>query len=343
MNPTGWATIEAIRSYLPEKVLTNADLSPEVGWTADEIFAKTGIAQRHVAGPKECVSDMAVLAAEKLFRECGADRTAVQFLILCTQTPDHYLPATACLVQERLGLSNQCAAFDINQGCSGFIYSLGLASALIRSGMADRGLVITGDNYTKFINPKDRSVRTLFGDAATATLVRATDQVGLDHFVFGTDGTGARNLIIPAGGTRLPHGEQTAQSVTDASGNTRCQNDLFMDGPQIFSFTLKRVPELLSAVLARSGLQAAEIDWFVLHQANRYMLDHLRQKLKIPPEKMVWFLDGVGNTVSSTIPLALEHAAAQGQFCPGQRLFLAGFGVGYSWGATLLQWSGPAK
>lgn len=341
MNITRWATIEAVRSYLPEKVVTNADLSPEVGWTAEDIFTKTGIAQRHAAGPNECVSDMAVLAAEKLFRECGADRAAVQFLIMCTQTPDHLLPATACFVQHRLGLKNQCAAFDINQGCSGYIYSLGLASALIRSGMAECGLVLTGDNYTKFINPKDRSVRTLFGDAATATLVRAGDSPGLDHFVFGTDGAGARNLIIPAGGTRLPRGEQTAQTVTDSSGNTRCQNDLFMDGPQIFSFTLKRVPELLSAVLAASGLQQADIDWFVLHQANRYMIEHLRQKLKIPPEKLVWFLENVGNTVSSTIPLALEHAAAEGRFRPGQRLFLAGFGVGYSWGATLLQWPNP--
>ncbi len=338
---TRWATIQAIRSYLPEKVVTNADLSPELGWAAEEILAKTGIAQRHVAGPKECVSDMAVLAAEKLLREGAVDRTEVEFLILCTQTPDHLLPATACLVHQRLGLRNECAAFDINQGCSGFVYSLALASALIRSGMARCGLVITGDNYTKFINPKDRSVRTLFGDAATATMVRASEAPGLDHFVLGTDGTGAKNLIIPAGGTRLPRGEQTAQSTTDASGNTRCQNNLFMDGPQIFSFTLKRVPELLSGVLARSGLPAEDIDWFVLHQANRYMLDHLRQKLKIPPEKMVWFLENVGNTVSSTIPLALEHAAAQGQFRPGQRLFLAGFGVGYSWGATLLQWSAP--
>jgi len=343
MNTTRWATIKAVRSYLPTKVVTNTDLASEVGWTADEIFAKTGIAERHVAGPNECVSDMAVLAAEKLFRDCGVDRAEVQFLILCTQTPDHLLPATACLVHQRLGLKNQCAAFDINQGCSGYVYSLGLASALIRSCMAECGLVITGDNYTKFINPKDRSVRTLFGDAATATLVRATATPGLDHFVLGTDGTGAKNLIIPAGGTRLPRGEQTAQLVTDGSGNMRCQNDLFMDGPQIFTFTLKRVPELLSGVLTQSGLQAGDIDWFVLHQANRYMLEHLRQKLRIPPERLVWFLEKTGNTVSSTIPLALEHGAAEGRFLPGQRLFLAGFGVGYSWGAALLRWPEPGN
>jgi 3-oxoacyl-[acyl-carrier-protein] synthase III len=343
MNNCRWATVEAIRSYLPERVVTNAELAPELGWSPEEILAKTGISQRHVAGANECVSDMSVLSAEKLFRECAIDRKAVEFLIQCTQTPDHYLPATACLVQHRLGLSDRCAAFDINQGCSGYIYSLGLASALIRSGMAQCGLVLTGDNYTKFINAKDRSVRTLFGDASTATLIRASEEPGLDAFVFGTDGAGAKNLIIPAGGTRLPRSEKTAQPVTDSSGNTRCPNDLFMDGPQIFSFTLKRVPELLSSVLARSSLQATDIDWFVLHQANRYMLDHLRQKLKVPQERLVWFLENVGNTVSSTIPLALEHAAAKGQFGVGQRLFLAGFGVGYSWGATLLRWTEPTK
>lgn len=340
MSTDRWATIAAIRSQLPARVVTNAELAVDVGWTAEEIFAKTGIAQRHVAGPDECVSDLATTAAEKLLRDTGADRSRVDFLILCTQTPDHLLPATACLVHARLGLGAQCAAFDINQGCSGYLYSLGLASALIRSGMAAQGLVLTGDTYTKFINPRDRSVRTLFGDAATATLVRAADWPGLDHFVLGTDGSGARNLIIPAGGTRLPRSADTARATTDPSGNTRSSDDLFMNGTQIFNFTLRRVPELLAAVLAQGGLRQADIDWFVFHQANRYMLDHLRQKLGVPPEKMVWFLENTGNTVSSTIPLALEHAAAGKKFSPGQRVLLAGFGVGYSWGAALLRWPG---
>ena len=338
MNSTRWAQIRAIRSHLPERVLTNDELSAEVGWTAAEILAKTGIAERRVAAPNECVSDMAVAAADKLLREGEVDRASVQFLIVCTQTPDHFLPATACLVQSRLGLSTQCAAFDVNQGCSGYLYSLGIANGLIRSGMAERGLVITADTYTKFINPRDRSVRTLFGDAATATLVAAGDQPGLDHFVLGTDGAGAKNLIIPAGGTRTPRSEQTAELATDASGNSRCLNNLFMNGPEIFTFTLKRVPELVASVLAKAGLQMNEVDWVVLHQANRYMLEHLRQKLRVPPEKMIWFLEKVGNTVSSTIPLALENALAQGRIQPGQRLLLAGFGVGYSWGAALLRW-----
>ena len=322
MTTRRWATIEAVRSQLPVRVVTNAELAPDVGWTAAEIFAKTGIAQRHVAGPEECVSDLATAAAEKLLRDCQVNRASLQFLILCTQTPDHFLPATACLVHARLGLAATCAAFDINQGCSGYLYSLGLASALVRSGMAERGLVLTGDNYTKFIHPHDRSVRTLFGDAATATLIRTGDAPGLDHFVFGTDGSGARHLIIPAGGTRLPRSAQTAAPETDSSGNVRTPNNLFMSGAHIFNFTLKRVPELFADILARGGIGREQVDWFVFHQANRYLLDHLQQKLQVPPEKMVRFLENTGNAVSSTIPLALT-AVATGKFRPGQRVLLA--------------------
>ena len=340
MNPARWAALVAIRSQLPVRVETNAELASDVGWTAEEIFAKTGIRERHVAGPDECVSDLAFAAADKLLRETAVDRHSIQFLILCTQTPDHFLPATACLVHARLGLGENCAAFDVNQGCSGYVYALALASALIRSGMAERGLVLTGDNYTKFIHPQDRSVRTLFGDAATATLLQASDRPGLDHFVLGTDGTGARNLILPAGGTRLPRSPATAEPVTDDSGNRRAPDNLYMNGPQIFNFTLRRVPELFAQVLARSGRQKTDIDWFVLHQANRFLLDHLRQKLNLPPEKMVYHLENTGNTVSSTIPLALEQASADGRLRPGHCVLLAGFGVGYSWGAALCQWSG---
>jgi 3-oxoacyl-[acyl-carrier-protein] synthase III len=337
MNSSVWAGIDAIRSALPRRVVTNAELAGDVGWTAAEILAKTGIAQRHVASADECVSDLAVRAAETLLAETGADRRTLDFVVLCTQTPDHLLPATACLVHHRLGLASRCAAFDLNQGCSGYVYALGVANAYLRSGMATRGLVLTGDTYTKLIHPRDRSVRTLFGDAATATLVSARATPGMDHFVFGTDGAGAKNLIVPAGGMREPHTGASPMEQTDASGNVRSARHLFMSGTHVFAFTLQRVPELLEAVLARSGLRLEEVDWFVFHQANRYLLDHLTQKLHLPPEKVILFLENTGNTVSSSIPLALEHAA--GKFSPGDRILLAGFGVGYSWGAAILRWT----
>jgi 3-oxoacyl-[acyl-carrier-protein] synthase-3 len=333
-----WAGIGAIRSYLPERVVTNEELSEAIGWTPDEILAKTGIAARRVAAPDECVSDLATAAAERLLADLDLDRDSVEFLILCTQTPDHFLPTTACLVQERLGLCTDCAAFDVNQGCSGYLYSLGIASGFIRSRMFSRGMVITADTYSKLLHPQDRSVRTLFGDAAAATWIMAGDVPGLEHFVFGTDGRGAQNLIVPAGGARLPRSAATGRAATDSSGNRRSQDNLFMNGPEIFAFVQRRVPELVESTLGAAGLGPEEIDAYVFHQANRFMLEHLRHKMRIPRERMILHLEEVGNTVSSTIPLALEHAAVQDRFAPGDRLLLAGFGVGYSWGAAILTW-----
>lgn len=336
-RPGRWAALGGIRSYLPERIVTNEELAPSVGWPAEKILEKTGIAERRVAAEEECVSDMAVAAGRRLLAEENLDPASAQFLILCTQTPDHVLPTTACLVQERLGLPTECAAFDVNQGCSGYVYALGIASGFIRSGMFQQGMVLTGDTYTKLIHPEDRSVRTLFGDAATATWVAASDRPGLERFEFGTDGSGAGNLIVPAGGTRQPRTPATAETVTDSSGNLRALDNLYMNGPEIFAFAVKRVPALVHRLLTAAELRPEAVDWYVFHQANRFMLDHLRLKMRLPEERMVYHLETVGNTVSSTIPLALEANASR--FADGDRLLLAGFGVGYSWGAALLSWT----
>lgn len=334
-----WAAIRAIRSYLPKRVLTNEELSPEVGWTAQEIFKKTGIAKRHISAPDECVSDMATAAARRLFSECDVDPSRVQFLVMCTQTPDYILPTTACIVQERLGLPTDCAAFDINLGCSGYIYSLAIASSFVRSGLFERGLILTADTYTKYIHPKDRSVRTLFGDAATATYVTASQEPGLKEFCFGTDGRGADNLIIPAGGTRRPRSPGTANPCTDASGNIRSADNLFMDGSAIFTFTLQRVPQIVQAVLASAQMSIDDMDWIIFHQASKFLMDHLRQKMGLRQDRYCIYLEGVGNTVSSTIPLVMEHEMADGHFIQGQHVLLVGFGVGLSWGAAILRLS----
>jgi 3-oxoacyl-[acyl-carrier-protein] synthase-3 len=332
------ATIRAIRGFLPAKVLTNEELAPQVGWTANDIFAKTGIVERHVSGEDECASDLAVAAAGRLFADTGTPRESIDFLVHCTQTPDHILPTTACLMQARLGLDSHCMAFDLNQGCSGYIYSLAVAQGLIAAGLGKRGLVTTADTYTKYIHPNDRSVRTLFGDGASATLLEASAESSLDHFVFGTDGSGGKNLIIPAGGTRLRISPQTGLAATDANGSTRTSENLFMNGQEIFTFTIRKVPALIDGVLKSAGLALGDIDWFVFHQANGFILEHLRRKLGIPSARMMLFLEHTGNTTSSTIPLTLEDAIARGAFQPGQRILLAGFGVGYSWGACLLRW-----
>ncbi len=333
------ASIGGIRGYLPERVLTNEELSQEIGWTPADIARKTGIVSRRIAAADECVSDMATLAAKRLIIDLRLDPEALDFLILCTQTPDHYLPTTACLVQCRLGLPSRCASFDLNQGCSGYIYSLSVATAYIRSGMFRQGIVLTADTYSKLIHPKDRSVRTLFGDAATATWIRRSDEPGLGRFVMGTDGSGAENLIVPAGGLRQRSSQKSSREFQDESGNTRSADHLSMNGPTLFEFALRRVPDLANRVLESNDLGGdCQPHWYVFHQASGFMLEQLRSKMSIPREKVVYHLREVGNTVSSTIPLALREYEQLGRFSVGEKLLLLGFGVGYSWGGTILTW-----
>ncbi len=333
------ASISVIEYYLPEQVLTNAGLAAEFpGWTMEKIQSKTGIEERRIAAADEFASDLAVNAAERLFAT-GIDRESLDALLYCTQSPDYFLPATACLLQHRLGLPTTIAALDFNLGCSGYIYGLGLARGLIESGQAKRVLLLTADTYSKFIHPGDRSVRTLFGDAAAATLVEASETSGglNGPFVYGTDGSGAQNLIVPAGGLRKPHTDNP-EVTTDGAGNQRTENHLYMDGPEIFNFTLRVVPATVEALLAKSGLALDDISLFVFHQANQYLLEHLRKRLGVRAEKFVVSMQKCGNTVSSTIPIALKMAGDAGQLQPGMKVMLLGFGVGYSWGGTIMEW-----
>ena len=336
MNPS----IQAIEFELPNRVVTNHDLAAEFnGWTAEQIQSKTGIERRRIAAPGETAADLGFRAAERLLRGGTILRNSVDALLFCTQSPDYFLPTTACILQERLGLSTTIAALDFNLGCSGYVYGLGLATGLIRSGQARNLLLITADTYSRFLHPGDRGTRTIFGDAAAATLICGLDAGGglQGPFVYGTDGKGATNLIVPAGGLRQPKVDN-APVVTDKSGNQRSENHLFMNGPEIFNFTLRIVPSTVETLLTRSGLGLEQIDLFVFHQANRYMLEHLRKRLGIPEAKFVISMQDCGNTVSSTIPIALATAKRSGQLIRGMKVMLLGFGVGYSWGGTIIQW-----
>jgi 3-oxoacyl-[acyl-carrier-protein] synthase-3 len=337
------AYLAAIRSALPQTVLDNEQLASEYdGWPPEKIFAKTGIRTRRIAAADECASDLAVCAAQRLMTDFDVDRRSVDFLLHCTQTPDYILPTTACTLQHRLGLPSSCGALDFNLGCSGYVYGLGLAKALIDSGQARTVILTTADTYSKLLNASDKSVRTIFGDAAAATLVLGRDEGSLiGPFVYGTDGGGAENLIVPTGGMRRAVMNQ-AELVPDDSGNARTVNDLYMNGAEVFSFTLRVVPEAVGQLLAKAGLEQEAVDLFVFHQANRFMLDHLRRKMRIAPERFVIAMEEVGNTVSSSIPLALLEAQKRGQLPPGALVMLVGFGVGYSWGATLVRWGAAA-
>jgi 3-oxoacyl-[acyl-carrier-protein] synthase-3 len=337
------AAISAIEYFLPEKVVSTSDLSVEFpDWSVEKIDEKTGIQFRHVAGPEECASDLAVNAAEQLFASGACDRESIDFILLCTQSPDYFLPTTACILQDRLGIPTTAGALDFNLGCSGFVYGLGLAQGLISSGQASNILLITAETYSKFIHPRDRSVRTIFGDAAAATLVKAvsSDSALIGPFIYGTDGSGGPNLIVPTGGMRRPRTEQTGLPIRDESGNVRSMDNLFMNVVEIFNFTLSSVSQTFDRLLEKASLSMGDIDLFVFHQANRYMLEHLRNRIEIPEEKFVIAMSHCGNTVSSTIPIALKHAACEGRITNHSMVMLVGFGVGYSSAATLLRRGG---
>lgn len=329
--------IQAITSHLPPTELSNETLAGLYeGWTPERILEKTGIRRRFVSAPGECPSDLALLAAEKLFQKF--DRGKVDFLLLCTQTPDYILPTTACVLQHRLGLSTACGALDFNLGCSGYVYGLAIAQSLIGAGMARHVLLLTAENYSRYIHPLDKSTRTIFGDGASATLLSADSRRKLHSFVFGTDGRGAAQIMVKTGAARFARSEQSGAEVKDASGNVRSEDCLFMNGPEIFNFTLKAVPELVRQVMERSQLSLEEVSCFVFHQANGFLLEHLRKKLRIPEEKFALCLENCGNTVSSTLPIALEMLINEGKIKPGDKILLAGFGVGLSWAGCILEW-----
>lgn len=334
------AKINFISYYLPEGTLTNSDLNqtfPE--WSVDKISEKTGIHSRHIADEQTFSSDLAVQAADRLFSEHGVDRQTIDYLILCTQSPDYYLPTTACLVQDRLGLPTTCGAFDFNLGCSGYIYGLSIVKGLIESHQARNVLFITAETYSKFIHPKDKSIRTIFGDGAACTLITGVDepQDSIFQFVLGTDGKGGPNLIAKTASLREKNNATLDIEFTDSYGNTRTGGSLYMNGQDIFSFTLKSVPKLIDDTLKKNNIKREQVNLFILHQANRFMLDALRRRIDIPEEKFFMFMENCGNTVSSTIPIALYEAIQQGRAKKGDIILLAGFGVGYSWGATLIE------
>ena len=329
------ACISAIEYYLPEKVLTNEDLSKDFPeWSPDKILAKTGIACRHIAAPDETSVDMAVKAAEKMFARGKVEREQVDFVILCTQSPDFYLPTSACILQDRLGIPTRAGSFDMNLGCSGFIYGLALAKGLIETGSAREILLITADTYSKLLRPEDRSVRSIFSDAAAATLIRAQPDAGdgsqsIGPFSFGTDGSGAGSLIARTGGFRHPHSSGQEMPFLE------------MDGPGVFAFGLKRVPEAITDLLQKCELSLSCVDLFIFHQASMFMLETLRERLQIAPERFFVNIALHGNTVSSTIPIALSDAHGQGLARPAHTLFLVGFGVGLSWAAARVTLPAP--
>lgn len=318
--------ISAIEYHLPETI-EGVDVlqrdNPD--WDLPKILDKTGIYNRHVSAPEVTAVDLAYEAGKKLL-ERDSRRAEIDLLILVTQSPDYVLPTSACILQDKLGLAKSIMAFDVNLGCSGFVNALAITGSLIESGAARRGLILCADTYTKYIDKNDRTCRPLFSDGAAAILLERSDADQLGPFEFGTDGAGYDKLIVRHSGAR-------GENATVGCGQ------LEMQGSDVFLFTMREVPQCIDALLAREGLMLSDIDLFVFHQASKLVIENLVRTLAIDKNKVYTNLENVGNTVSASIPIALKDAAEQGRLKDGDTVMLVGFGVGLSWGATLLRWS----
>jgi 3-oxoacyl-[acyl-carrier-protein] synthase-3 len=324
--------IAGISSAVPERTLGVADVAAQFGEEqAGKIVESVGVQTRHVVSNNTCTSDLCFAAAESVLKELAWEKNSIDALIFVTQTPDYVIPATSCALHGRLGLGKQCLAFDVNLGCSGYVYGLGLASRLVGAGNIRRALLLVGDTATRIVCEQDRSAAPLFGDAGTATAIEFDADAPEMTFDLGTDGNGADQLIIPAGSFRQPHTDQTAIPTERENGNIRSDEHLFMNGAEVFMFTLAEVPGLVKRTMAGAGWTMDETDAVILHQANAFMLGHLRKRMKIPEEKLTLALSDYGNTSSASIPLAITHTWAEKQIKRPMKFVLGGFGVGWSW------------
>lgn len=324
--------INNISIYFPKEQLTNQALSEMFNVNSEKIFKSTGIENRFIAADDECASDMAFQAAEKLFKEHEIDRNGIDFMIFCSECFDYIAPASSCIIHNRLGLPKMSGCFDLSYGCSGYVYGLGLAYGLLKGGLAKKILFLTADTSTKVLAKDDLKLRSIFSDIATASIIELdNNDKDKTHFIFGTDGEGALDLYIENSCFRKP----VAPDYVMEKGMER--GKMYMNGANVFSFAIKTVPKLVDDILEKYQLKKEDIDLFILHQASFFMLDTIIKKINIPSDKVFLNLKDYGNSVSSTIPLALYDAINKGRLKSGMTVLLAGFGIGYSWGVTIVK------
>jgi len=329
------AFIKAISYYLPERVVTNEELVKEFPeWSVDKVAQKVGVESRHLAAEDETAGDMAEKAAKRLFDEYNIDPQSIDFLMLCTQSPDYFLPSTACILQQKLGVPTAAGAFDYNLGCSGCIYGMAMAKGLIAAGIAKNVLLLTAETYNKYLHPSDKSNRSIFGDGAAACLISTDGFAEIGEFSLGTDGSGANHLIVKTGASRQK--AATGQYVEDDEGHVWYDDYLYMNGGAIFNFTLDAVPAMMKDVLEKNSLTKDEVDYYLFHQANKFMLNTIRKVCVLPKDKFYVNLAETGNTVSSTVLIGLKECLGNRTIKTGDSVMIAGFGVGLSWGGTVL-------
>lgn len=334
-------TIRAIAHALPSQVLTYEELETRFGAKeVASIYKMSGIRNRRVVAPGQCASDLAMAAAARLLEHCKVDRSSIDLLTFTSQTPDYRIPATASVLQGKLGLSQRCCTFDINQACGSFLHSLAVAHSMIVAGTASRALVLNGDALTTLINPGDRGLVTLHGDAGAAAILEPCDseQGGLEFVEIGTDGTKFDRLLVPAGGARMPSSEKTRVEARDAAGCVHSDDHLFMDGPAIFHFCMYKITDFLKTVLKNRNLTIDQYDTVMLHQANKTMIDLIYRALNVPAEKRFYYMEQVGNSSGASLPSLLSQAWREGKIKPGSRTLMCSFGGGLSWGAASIRW-----
>lgn len=321
-------SITSLAYVLPGQKNTNAELAARFGSeTVAKIESISGILERRTAIGDTCASDLAVRAAQLIFENRKISPKDIDLLIFATQTPDYLIPTTACIIQQRLGIDNSCAAFDINLGCSQFVYALATARAWICGGLAKNALVLCADTPTKIIDPLDRSTACIFGDGGAACMVSESKIDGILGFSFGTDGKGFDSIIWPNSGLR------------GYGGETMRADKMAMDGFKIFTFAYKRVAESVAEVLEKNGMSVRDIDLFVFHQAGEMIVKSCAQRLCIPPEKVYYKIHDIGNCGGASIPIALADAAITGRLKSGMKVLICAFGVGLSWGSAILEWN----
>jgi 3-oxoacyl-[acyl-carrier-protein] synthase III len=331
--------IAGIASTIPSNIISSTQSTLLSGDEIRKITDNLGFSQRRVVDENTCTSDLCFFAAEKLLQELDFSRDLIDGIIFVSQTPDHFIPATAFILHQRLNLPKTCFAFDVNLGCSGYVYGIWLASSLIQSG-AKNVLLLAGDTISKLVSSDDRSTAFVFGDAGSATLISSDQSNSKIHTVIGSDGNGAKSLCVPDGAFRSKRFKTPIDSSDVQNELEKYNPYLFMDGSEVFAFTLREIPKMIKTLILRAETEISQVDGFFFHQANQFMLKHLAKRMGIPGDKVAIFLDGIGNTSSASIPVAITESRRQNP----ERIFgisvLAGFGVGWSWAGALLDLSG---
>lgn len=335
--------LAGVASAVPDQIQTVDDDGRVFGCAeARKIGESIGVLSRRIAPHDITASDLCAAAAEKLLNELGWERSSIRAVLFLSQTPDYIAPATACLLQERLGLPKTCAAIDLNMGCSGYVYGLSLASQFVRGIAAGengqgRVLLLVGDTVSRMLSPQDRATVMLFGDAGSATALEFDESAAPMVFTLGTDGSGAKHLMVPVGGARAPRTPQTSLRTERENGNVRSDEDLYMNGAEVFTFALAQVPAMVKETCRAAGWNLEEADGVVMHQSNSFMLNHLRKRMKIAEEKFLVALDGFGNTSCASIPVALTHQWAGSRSESPRKLLMVGYGLGWSWGGAAIE------